>query len=149
MQYYCRTPTSYGAFRHFLVDEEYTEYNLSAGVPLYRTRVLYVPQRPSLLPGTPRDFLTRICSFQGRRANYAGYKHGGLPAPDIQHPIDTARGWGISEELWDRDWAALSGGESQRVVIAVALGLDTAEIILLDGASLTSIPDIVTLTESG
>jgi ABC-type Mn2+/Zn2+ transport system ATPase subunit len=35
--------------------------------------------------------------------------------------------------LWDREWAALSGGEAQRIVLAVALGMDTAEILLLDG----------------
>jgi len=105
--------------------------NTYGGVPTFRTRVLYVPQRASLLPGTPRDFLTRICAFQGRRS---GQVHGndGRPGLDLQHPEDIARSWGIDSVLWDREWAALSGGEAQRIVLAVALGMDTAEILLLD-----------------
>ncbi|EIN07344.1 P-loop containing nucleoside triphosphate hydrolase protein [Punctularia strigosozonata HHB-11173 SS5] len=76
------------------------------GVPAYRTRVQYVPQRPSMLPGTPRDFVNTISSF--------------------------GKAWGIEKELWDRSWTELSGGESQRIVLAVAVGLDAAEVLLLD-----------------
>jgi len=41
--------------------------------------------------------------------------------------------WGVDEQLWDRDWSNLSGGEAQRIALAVALAIDTAEILLLDG----------------
>ncbi|KAJ2972360.1 hypothetical protein NUW54_g12286 [Trametes sanguinea] len=40
--------------------------------------------------------------------------------------------WGIQRELWDRSWANLSGGEAQRIVLAIAVSLDTAEVLLLD-----------------
>lgn len=103
------------------------------GIPKYRTRVLYVPQRPSLLPGTPRDFLNIVTSFSSRK-NSSKSKHSESISPtDSGHPIEVAKGWGVDEELWDRDWSNLSGGESQRIAMAVAVGLDAAEILLLDG----------------
>jgi len=99
-----------------------------AGVPSFRTKVFYVPQRPSLLSGTPRDFLAAISSFSSRRAPRSVSDGSGLTSP-----IEIAKTWGVDEELWDRDWTTLSGGESQRIALATALGLNTAEVLLLDG----------------
>jgi ATPase subunit of ABC transporter with duplicated ATPase domains len=47
-----------------------------------------------------------------------------------------AEQWGIEKELWDRPWSLLSGGESQRLSLAVAYGFNSAEVLLLDGAYL-------------
>ncbi|KAA1471160.1 P-loop containing nucleoside triphosphate hydrolase protein [Dentipellis sp. KUC8613] len=93
------------------------------GVPTYRTHVQYVPQRPSLLPSTPRDFLETLSGYHARR------KQGKI---DMQHAIDVASSWGIDEDLWDRAWNTLSGGEAQRLALAIGFGLNTAEILLLD-----------------
>ncbi|KAJ1553116.1 Structural maintenance of chromosomes protein 2, partial [Cladochytrium tenue] len=38
------------------------------GIPNWRARVLYVPQRPPTMPGTPRDFLATLGSFAAQRA---------------------------------------------------------------------------------
>jgi len=48
-------------------------------------------------------------------------------------PIRVAEQWGVDEELWDRPWGSLSGGESQRIALAVAVGIPGAEVLLLDG----------------
>ncbi|KAL4067654.1 P-loop containing nucleoside triphosphate hydrolase protein [Scleroderma yunnanense] len=97
------------------------------GVPLYRTKVFYVPQRPSLLPGTPRDFLATVTSFKSRKSRQiAGHSNTSI------YPIEVSKAWGIDEELWDRNWSNLSGGESQRIALATAVGLNTAEVLLLD-----------------
>jgi len=93
-------------------------------VPAFRTRVFYVPQRPALLTGTPRDFLATIASF-GSRSKFK--------ADDHTYAVEVARAWGIDDELWDRNWSNLSGGESQRIALATAMGLNTAEVLLLDG----------------
>ena len=100
---------------------------MHSGVPLYRTRVLYVPQRPALLPGSPRDFLDTIHRFKSRQ-NTAGIK-----AACAESAADIAENWGIEAELWDRPWASLSGGEAQRMALAIALGIKGTEILLLDG----------------
>ncbi|KAG2034910.1 P-loop containing nucleoside triphosphate hydrolase protein [Suillus americanus] len=93
------------------------------GVPTFRTRILYVPQRPALLPGTPRDFMATVTSFQSRKSTSES---------DLALAIDISKGWGIDDELWDRNWTSLSGGEAQRIALAAAMGLNTAEVLLLD-----------------
>ncbi|KAF9005660.1 P-loop containing nucleoside triphosphate hydrolase protein [Cyathus striatus] len=100
-------------------------------IPSYRTRVLYVPQRPSLLPGSPRDFLNSVCSLGARKAlgkNKEEYSIGAT----FQRATETSQAWGIDAELWQREWSNLSGGEAQRIVLAAAVALGTAEVLLLD-----------------
>lgn len=120
----------------------------SYGIPTYRTHVLYVPQRPSLLPGSPRDFLRTISSFKARHpgSGMSSWFRFGMkvddddrndPAdvnsqPNPAKALDIAKAWGIDEELWDRNWGDLSGGEAQRIALAAAVGLGQAEILLLD-----------------
>lgn len=106
------------------------------GIPNFRTRVLYVPQRPSLLPGTPHHFLTTLQSFRSRQASSSPTKEQrSATSGNLQdsRAFALAREWGIEPPLWDREWATLSGGEGQRVALAIAAGLPGAEIILLDG----------------
>ncbi|EGN95960.1 hypothetical protein SERLA73DRAFT_185413 [Serpula lacrymans var. lacrymans S7.3] len=105
------------------------------GIPNYRTRIFYVPQRPSLLPGTPRDFLTEISSFKARKPK----SH--AASSERNYPIDVSKAWGIDEELWDRNWSNLSGGESQRIALSIAVGLNTAEVLLLDEPTSALDPD--------
>ncbi|KAG2144927.1 P-loop containing nucleoside triphosphate hydrolase protein [Suillus cothurnatus] len=93
------------------------------GVPTFRTRIFYVPQRPALLPGTPREFMATVTSFQSRRSTSES---------DLALAMNISKGWGIDEELWDRSWTSLSGGEAQRIALAAAMGLNTAEVLLLD-----------------
>ncbi|KAK4685183.1 UDP-glucose/iron transport system ATP-binding protein, partial [Tremellales sp. Uapishka_1] len=94
------------------------------GIPKYRTLVQYVPQRPSLLPGTPLDLLTMIRSYASRKTDSA--------SPSRLDPIDLAAEWGIEKPMWNRDWPTLSGGESQRIALAIAVGIGGAEVVLLD-----------------
>ena len=99
---------------------------------------MYVPQRPSLLPGTPRDFLQRLSGFSACKARMQR-KHNGFTTPsaslaDLQgRSIQIAEEWGIDDSLWDRPWPTLSGGEAQRISLATAVGLNCSEILLLDG----------------
>ncbi|KAN0133775.1 ABC transporter [Lactarius tabidus] len=98
------------------------------GVPSYRTHVQYIPQRPSLLPGTPRDLIETLCTFHSRLApeRFAG------DALHLHRAMDLAERWGIAKELWDRPWGSLSGGEAQRLSLAIPYGLNCAEVLLLD-----------------
>ncbi|KAF5391350.1 hypothetical protein D9757_001879 [Collybiopsis confluens] len=101
----------------------------SYGIPVYRTKVAYVPQRPPLLPGSPRDFLSTASSFAARRKKE---KNASMLAKGLEYPVRIASSWGIDEQLWDRDWSNLSGGETQRIALAITMGLDSAEVLLLD-----------------
>jgi len=114
----------------------------SLGVPFFRTKVFYVPQRPSLLPRTPREFLATISSFSSRKTPKSVSDSTGLT-----YPIEIAKSWGIDEELWDRNWSDLSGGESQRIALATALGLNTAQVLLLDEPTSALDPQSTALVE--
>ncbi|KAG6376170.1 P-loop containing nucleoside triphosphate hydrolase protein [Boletus reticuloceps] len=114
----------------------------SFGVPSFRTKIFYVPQRPSLLSGTPRDFLATISSFSSRRRPKSVSDDS-----ELNYPIEIAHTWGIDEELWDRNWTNLSGGESQRIALATALGLNTAEVLLLDEPTSALDPHSTALVE--
>ena len=103
------------------------------GVPTYRTYVQYIPQRPSLLPGTPRDLIETLSTFHARfapeRAS-GGHDH-------FESSMVLAEQWGIAKELWDRPWSLVSVGESQRLSLAIAYGFNRAEVLMLDGACFT------------
>ena len=47
--------------------------------------------------------------------------------------MDIAAEWGIERTYWMRDWSTLSGGEGQRIALAIAIGVGGAEVVLLDG----------------
>jgi len=98
------------------------------GIPTYRTYVQYIPQRPSLLPGTPRDLVETLSTFRARHApDRPSGDHGHIKAS-----MELAEKWDIATELWDRPWSTLSGGEAQRLSLAIAYGLNRAEVLLLD-----------------
>ncbi|WVQ93753.1 hypothetical protein IAU59_000830 [Kwoniella sp. CBS 9459] len=113
---------------------------VKGGAPEWRVRVGYVPQRPSLLPGTPLDFLNTINSFSARRdtlqnqeqsKSSSGTMNGDAGKGRID-PLDLAQEWGVDKTLWRRDWGTLSGGEGQRIALAVAVAAGGAEVLLLD-----------------
>jgi len=50
-------------------------------------------------------------------------------------PYSIAEEWGIERVMWSREWSTLSGGEGQRIALAIAIGIGQAEVVLLDGES--------------
>jgi len=100
------------------------------GIPSYRTRVMYVPQRPSLLPGSPADFVKAIMNLHSHKVLTNNVEEAMQQV--IERCSETAGAWGIAPDLWNRDWMNLSGGEGQRILLSISVSLNTAEILLLD-----------------
>ncbi|KAG9096613.1 hypothetical protein FRC06_008490 [Ceratobasidium sp. 370] len=82
-------------------------------IPTYRTRVLYVPQRASLLPANPRHFLAAVNDFDSRKAHKDKAVHATYGTASPQHFVDNsgvqlgadphdpfalAREWGLEED---------------------------------------------------
>jgi len=71
-----------------------------------------------------------LCTFRSRLApeRFAEEAH------HLRRAMDLAERWGVARVLWDRPWGSLSGGEAQRLSLAIPYGLNCAEVLLLDGA---------------
>ncbi|PVU86133.1 hypothetical protein BB559_006009 [Furculomyces boomerangus] len=91
----------------------------SHGIPYWRTEVMYVPQRPPQLEGTPMDLYRTVSKLKFQKDRR-----------DID-PISLSEKWSVDAALWERNWSSLSGGEQQRIALSIAVSRNPT-ILLLD-----------------
>ena len=100
----------------------------------WRRQVRYVSQSKVDIPGTPLDFVRRIASLQAWRSS--------LSVSVLRAATqDLLQEWGLTASSLDKEWKHLSGGESQRVYLAIAVATRPAVLIMDES---TSFLDVVT-----
>ncbi|KAG0020134.1 hypothetical protein BGZ80_004724 [Entomortierella chlamydospora] len=90
------------------------------GIPTWRSRIMYIPQRTATMEGTPTDFLEVVRKFGTHKKK-----------DTYDDPVQIALDWGIRPELWHSKWSMLSGGEMQRISLAIGCSFHP-DILLLD-----------------
>ncbi|KAF9172504.1 hypothetical protein BGX21_009748 [Mortierella sp. AD011] len=90
------------------------------GIPTWRSRVMYIPQRTATMEGSANDFLAVVRKFGTHKKK-----------DTYDDPVQIALDWGVRPELWHSKWSTLSGGEMQRISLAIGCSFHP-DILLLD-----------------
>ena len=111
---------------------------------LWRKDIIWVPQDRVSEHGTPREFYEKVRCYHCRNSNaeQSNDKVSSLT------PMEIASNWSMREEVFDKPWSQLSGGEAQRASLAIAISLKPSILLLDEPTSACDYATTVQIEES-
>jgi ABC-type iron transport system FetAB ATPase subunit len=93
----------------------------------WRRQVRYVTQYKVDVPGTPSDFIRKVTGFKAWCDDPSAISFDEMSKVSLGF----LRQWGVQSDCMTKEWKMLSGGEAQRLILALSLA-SSPKVLLLD-----------------